>query len=124
MSERNGFSKTTSNNSMSQNRNYNTKNNSYSTSSKNSYDDREDDRYMSSDADNEIESDIFLEKLETKKRLEREKTIKKKKDLDEDNTVKMKRSHGKPKKMKNINWTRGYQNGLFDDDDFYDEYMR
>ena len=122
ISENNSFNKTRANNSKSQGKNFKPRN-SYS-NTKSSYSKREQDSYLTSDVDSELESDVYLEKLETKKRIEREKNIKKRKDKDYDDTVKMKKSQSKPKKMKNIDWTRGYQNGLFDDDDYYDEYMR
>lgn len=42
----------------------------------------------------------------------------------EDELTNIKKSRGKPKKLKNIDWTKGYEDGLFDDDSFYDEFMR
>lgn len=73
--------------------------------------------------DNSLDSDVFYEKMEAKKRLEREKKIKRKKDQ-VDETFNNRKSKNKNKKMKNIDWTKGYEEGLFDDDDFYDEFMK
>lgn len=73
--------------------------------------------------DNSVDSDVFYEKLEVKKRLEREKKIKRKKDY-VDEAFNKKKPKNKNKKMKNIDWTKGYEDGLFDDDDFYDEFMK
>ena len=73
--------------------------------------------------DKSLDSDVYFEKLEAQKRLEREKKIKRKKDQ-VDETVSNRKSKSKNKKMKNIDWTKGYEDGLFDDDEFYDEFMK
>lgn len=73
--------------------------------------------------DKSLDSDVFYEKLDAKKRLEREKKIKRKKDQ-ADEIVNNKKSKNTNKKMKNIDWTKGYEGGLFDDDNFYDEFMK
>ena len=71
----------------------------------------------------EVEHELFLEKLEAKKRLEREIKIKKKR-IVKDHTQKEKKPQEKHKRMKNIDWTKGYEYGLFDDDEYYDYYMK
>ncbi len=70
-----------------------------------------------------VDNDMFFEELESKKRLEREKKIQRKKVKDEEDR-KTKKPHGKQKKMKNIDWTKGYDKGIFEDGDLYDTYMR
>lgn len=73
--------------------------------------------------DRSLDSDVYYEKLDVKKRLEREKKIKRKKDQGVE-IVNNRKSKNKNKKLKNIDWTKGYEGGLFDDDVFYDEFMK
>lgn len=62
------------------------------------------------------------DKLETIKRLEREKKAIQKKNRDEE-LEKQKKPLMKSKKNKTINWTKGYECGLLDEDEDYSEYM-
>lgn len=71
----------------------------------------------------EVDGELFLEKLEAKKRFEREIKIKKKRTIEE-HIQKEKKPQEKRKRMKNIDLTKGYEYGLFDDDEYYDQYMK
>lgn len=66
------------------------------------------------------------DKYETLKRLEKEKKIKQKK-MDQEFSGKLERPNKpmiKHRRTNNIDWTKGYEKGLFDDDDeLYTEYM-
>ena len=120
--ENNSWTKDSSSRSNSNFRNqkkeYNYKNNQ-----RPNYDGDRQASYSNSEPENEIDNDVFLEKLETKKRLEREKEIKRRKHKEKDASIKEKKHQAIPKKLKNVDWTKDYEDGLFDDE-FYDEYMR
>ncbi|WP_343209742.1 hypothetical protein [Anaerolentibacter hominis] len=63
------------------------------------------------------------DKIEVMKRLEREKKVKQRKQ-EHDGKERPVKAHGKQKNGKNIDWTRGYQNGLYgDDDESYTEFL-
>ncbi len=99
---------------------YKTRNNSFK---QNELDNYNEDSYLDSDLETKIDNSVLYEKLETQKRLERKKQIKKRKDEFVDSTNNRK-SAPKSRRKNNINWKRGYEEGLFNDDEFYDEYMR
>jgi hypothetical protein len=63
------------------------------------------------------------DKFETIKRLEREKKAVQKKIREEDDSEKIKRSIPKQKKGSKIDWTKGYQYGLLDEEVDYSEYL-
>ena len=92
----------------------------YSSKKSNSYQES----FVDSKHEVEADSDVFFEELEDIKRLERDKKIKRKKVKEEDVDDKAKKLYGKQRKIKNIDWTRGYEQGLFEDDEFYNDYMR
>ena len=56
------------------------------------------------------------DKFETIKRLEKEKKVMLKKQ-ESKKTEKAAKPQMKQKRANNVDWTRGYQNGLYDDDD-------
>lgn len=120
----NNYSKPTDNNFRNNNfknrdRNSNFDKNSYSGGNKPAYNKRQD-----SEKESNVDNDVFFEKLEAQKRLDREIKIKRRKDKKEDTTPKIKKSNGKAKRLKNIDWTKGYEDGLFEEDGVYDDYMR
>lgn len=65
------------------------------------------------------------DKIETIKRLEREKKALRKKSMEEERkTDKPNKPMIKQKRTSNIDWTKGYNMGLYgDDDEYYTEYM-
>lgn len=80
-------------------------------------------RTSSTKSGQSIDKEFIPDKFEVMKRLENEKKVKQKKELEEE-SEKARKPQGKRKKLKNTYWTKGYENGLFDDDDeYYTKYM-
>lgn len=126
----NNYSKPTDNNFRSNNfknknqdKNSNFRKNLYSKSGEVANNHKQQGSYLDSEKESDIDNDVFFEKQEAQKRLEREIKIKRRKDKKEDTIPKIKKANGKTKRLKNIDWTKGYEDGLFDDDEFYDDYL-
>lgn len=135
----NNYGKTNNNYNKSKGNNYNkTRSNNYSKQQGGNYSKQQGNNYnkhgayddvkrgsnVRSDTKSNVDTDVFFEKQEAQKRLDREKKIKRRKDEGQAIAVKQKKSQARPKKLKNIDWTKGYEDGLFDDDEYYDDYMR
>lgn len=90
----------------------------------NFYSKKKQDFNLGSDSGKDADRDVFYEEQESKKRLKREKKFEKKDKQDKHTPLANKKAQGKGKKPKNIDWKKGYEDGLFDKDELYDEYMR